>query len=59
MLVINDSSYLVVVHLVEVALVEVLGEALSEGHGQQLAEVLHGGVDRRGGDREKHEAQDL
>ena len=34
-------AYLVVIHLREIPVVEVLGEALSEGHRQQLAEVLH------------------
>lgn len=54
-----EVAHLVVVHLREVPVVEVLREALPERHRQQLAEVLHCRVNGRGRDREEHQTEDL
>ena len=52
-------AYLVVVHLIQVPIVEVLGETLAEGHGEELAEVFHSRVHGGGRYREKHQTQNL
>ena len=52
-------AYLVVVHLIQIPVVEVLGETLAESHGEEFAKVFHGRVDGGRRYREKHQTQYL